>query len=202
MRAHRVEVVGCVQRSFCTMSHHLSPPPHRPSPRHAHLPLSPLSHGDFRPVAKCQFLDDQGTLAAFREIWQQVYGYAQVAGKAPDTLDAGKLMYISVGTDRARCGAQLRAFTLAYHGPPCDVGANCVFGPSDIRRDEPGLPRRRGAYRYARANLPRRGAGQAYAPRGDAVLTVRQGHERRSWEPSQSNAGGGIIRPGTSERSI
>src|SRR5262247_2459646 len=59
MRAHRVGVVGGVQCRFCTTAHHLSPPPHRPSPRHAHLPLSPLSHGDFRPVAKCKFLDDQ-----------------------------------------------------------------------------------------------------------------------------------------------
>src|SRR5215831_18594297 len=62
MRAHRVGVVGGVQCSFCTTSHHLSPPPHRPSPRHAHLPLSPLSHGDFRPVAKCKFLDDRDTV--------------------------------------------------------------------------------------------------------------------------------------------
>src|SRR6516225_5627322 len=69
MRAHRVGVVGCMQGSFCTTSHHLSPPPHRPSPRHAHLPLSPLSHGDFRPVAKCKFLDDQaGTWSRSRRV--------------------------------------------------------------------------------------------------------------------------------------
>jgi hypothetical protein len=63
-------------------------------------------------------------------------------------------MYISVGTDRERCGAQLRAFTLAYHGPQCDVGANCAFGPSDIRRDEPGLPLRPGAYRMLGPTCP------------------------------------------------
>src|SRR5215831_562082 len=61
MRAHRVGGGGGVSCSFCTTSHHLSPPPHRPAPRHAHLPLSPLSHGDFRPVAKCKFLDDRDT---------------------------------------------------------------------------------------------------------------------------------------------
>src|SRR5262245_5308236 len=31
------------------MSHPLSPPTRRPSPRHAHPPLSPLHHRDFRP---------------------------------------------------------------------------------------------------------------------------------------------------------
>src|SRR5262249_61027228 len=30
-------------------------------PRHTPHPLSPLSHGDFRPVAKCKFLDDPDT---------------------------------------------------------------------------------------------------------------------------------------------
>src|SRR5881409_2292182 len=59
----------------------------------------------------------QGTPEAFREAWQKVCIYAQAAGKAPDTLDAGKLMYISVGTDRERCREQLRAFTHAYYGP-------------------------------------------------------------------------------------
>jgi alkanesulfonate monooxygenase SsuD/methylene tetrahydromethanopterin reductase-like flavin-dependent oxidoreductase (luciferase family) len=60
-----------------------------------------------------------------REAWQKVRGYAQAAGKNPDALDAGKLMYISVGEDRARCREQLRAFTHAYYGSQFDVDAHC-----------------------------------------------------------------------------
>ena len=73
----------------------------------------------------------QGTPEAFREAWQKVCGYAQAAGKDPDALEAGKLMYISVGIDRERCREQLRAFTYAYYGPQFDVDANCAFGPPE-----------------------------------------------------------------------
>jgi alkanesulfonate monooxygenase SsuD/methylene tetrahydromethanopterin reductase-like flavin-dependent oxidoreductase (luciferase family) len=74
----------------------------------------------------------QGTPEAFREAWHKVRGYAQAAGKAPDVLDAGKLMYICVGEDRERCREQLRAFTHAYYGPQFDVDANCAFGPPEV----------------------------------------------------------------------
>src|SRR5215470_3733091 len=59
MPAHRVGVWGCGRCSFCITSHQLSPPPHRPSPRHTHSPLSLCNHGDFRAAAKCKFLYDQ-----------------------------------------------------------------------------------------------------------------------------------------------
>ena len=39
-----------------SVSHPLNPLYHRPSPRHAHPPLLPLSHGDFRAAEKCKFL--------------------------------------------------------------------------------------------------------------------------------------------------
>src|SRR5439155_20007205 len=58
MRAHRVGVWGCGQCSFCITFHQLSPPHHRPSPRHPHSPLSLCNHGDFRAAAKCKFLYD------------------------------------------------------------------------------------------------------------------------------------------------
>lgn len=74
----------------------------------------------------------QGTPEAFREAWQKVRGYAQAASKDPDALEAGKLMYICVGEDRAACGAQLRAFLYAYYGPQFDVDANCAFGPAEV----------------------------------------------------------------------
>jgi probable F420-dependent oxidoreductase len=74
----------------------------------------------------------QGTPEAFREAWQKVCGYAEAIGKDPDALEAGKLMYISVGEDRERCRQQLRAFTQAYYGPQFDVDANCAFGPPAV----------------------------------------------------------------------
>jgi probable F420-dependent oxidoreductase len=73
----------------------------------------------------------QGTPEAFREAWQKVCAYARAIGKAPDSLDAGKLMYIAVGEDREQCREQLRAFTHAYYGPQFDVEAHCAFGPPE-----------------------------------------------------------------------
>src|SRR5713101_8786246 len=43
------------------------------------------------------------TPEAFRAAWQKVCRYAQAAGKDPEALEAGKLLYISVGEDRERC---------------------------------------------------------------------------------------------------
>jgi len=74
----------------------------------------------------------QGTPAGFREAWQKVRGYAQAAGKDPDALESGKLLYINVGPDRATCREQLRAFLHAYYGPQFDVEANCAFGPPEV----------------------------------------------------------------------
>ncbi len=71
----------------------------------------------------------QGSPEVFREAWQKVRAYARAAGKDPEALDSGKLLYIAVGEDRGRCQEQLRAFTHAYYGPQFDVETNCVFGP-------------------------------------------------------------------------
>lgn len=67
----------------------------------------------------------------FAIAWQKVLGYARQAGKDPDLLRSAKLMYISVGPDRAECKRQLEQFTHAYYGPQYDVERNCVFGPPD-----------------------------------------------------------------------
>ena len=68
---------------------------------------------------------------AFQGAWQKVRGYAQAAGKNPDALESGKLMYTYVGEDRQRCKEQLEAFTHAYYGPQYDVENNCAFGPPE-----------------------------------------------------------------------
>jgi probable F420-dependent oxidoreductase len=70
----------------------------------------------------------QGSPEVFHEAWQKVRGYAKAAGKDPDALDSGKLLYITVGEDRRLCQEQLTAFTHAYYGPQYDVANNCVFG--------------------------------------------------------------------------
>ena len=66
----------------------------------------------------------------FAGAWQKVRDYAQAAGKNPDSLDSGKLMYINVGDDRQKCKEQLEAFTHAYYGPQYDVENACAFGPA------------------------------------------------------------------------
>ena len=68
---------------------------------------------------------------AFGEAWQKVSAYAVAAGKDPDHLDSGKLMYITVGEDREWCKQRLRTYTHAYYGSRYDVDNNCVYGPPD-----------------------------------------------------------------------
>lgn len=66
----------------------------------------------------------------FGDAWQKVRSHAQAAGKNPDSLDSGKLMYINVGDDRQKCKEELEAFTHAYYGPQYDVEHACAFGPA------------------------------------------------------------------------
>ena len=95
-----------------------------------------------------------------------------------NALEAGKLMYISVGVDRERCRAKLRAFTHAYYGPQFDVDANCAFGPPEVCTAKiQGFLDARGEDRHARANLARCGAGEAYCSRCGAALAVMQGQQ-------------------------
>jgi alkanesulfonate monooxygenase SsuD/methylene tetrahydromethanopterin reductase-like flavin-dependent oxidoreductase (luciferase family) len=56
--------------------------------------------------------------------------YGQAAGKAPGSLESGKLMYISVGDNRQQCKDSLERYTHAYYGPQYDVENNCAFGPA------------------------------------------------------------------------
>ncbi len=68
----------------------------------------------------------------FQGAWQKIRGYAQAAGKNPDSMESAKLIYTYVGEDRERCKQQLETFTHAYYGPQYDVENNCAFGtPGD-----------------------------------------------------------------------
>ncbi len=65
------------------------------------------------------------------QAWQKVRGYAVEAGKDPDSLDSGKLIYTYVDEDRGRAKQALEQFTHAYYGPQYDVENNCAFGPPE-----------------------------------------------------------------------
>ena len=72
-----------------------------------------------------------GNQETFRQAWQKVQDYARAAGKDPDSLDSGKVIYIFVGEDREQCAAKLKEFTHAFYGPQYDVDNNCAFGTSE-----------------------------------------------------------------------
>ena len=73
----------------------------------------------------------QGNPESFAENWEKVRGHAVAAGKDPSTLEAGKLLYITVGEDREGCKNRLMEYTHAYFGPQFDVDSNCAFGPAE-----------------------------------------------------------------------
>ena len=72
-----------------------------------------------------------GDAEAFAGAWRTVREHGAAAGKDPDSLESGKLIYITTGPDRERCKAQLSASLQAYYGPQYDVEANCAFGPPE-----------------------------------------------------------------------
>ena len=65
------------------------------------------------------------------QAWQKVQGYAAEAGKDPESLESGKLIYTYVDSDRSRAKQALESFTHAYYGPQYDVENNCAFGPAE-----------------------------------------------------------------------
>ena len=72
-----------------------------------------------------------GDAEVFAGAWRTVRGHGAAAGKDPDSLESGKLMYIATGPDRDRCKQQLSASLQAYYGPNYDVEANCAYGPPE-----------------------------------------------------------------------
>ena len=72
------------------------------------------------------------TPGIFAQAWGKVRGYAEAAGKDPDTMQSAKLIYTYVDTDRERAKRALESFTHAYYGPQYDVENVCAFGrPED-----------------------------------------------------------------------
>ena len=62
---------------------------------------------------------------------QKIREYALAAGKDPEVLDTGKLIYVYVSEDRTHAKQHLESFCHPYYGPQYDVENNCGFGPAD-----------------------------------------------------------------------
>ena len=66
----------------------------------------------------------------FRACWQQVLEHARELGRAPEQLEAGKLVYVAVDDDRDRALASLKPFLHAYYGPERDPTTFALYGPA------------------------------------------------------------------------
>jgi len=70
-----------------------------------------------------------GSVADFQHGWQIAQTAAQAAGRNPDDLTAGRLLYVAVDDDRAKAQAELTQFLHGYYGPDFDVAKHAIFGP-------------------------------------------------------------------------
>ncbi len=60
---------------------------------------------------------------------------AEAAGKDPDSLIFGRLLYVAVDEDRDRARAAIATFLHGYYGPDYDVDQHAIFGPAAEVRD-------------------------------------------------------------------
>lgn len=70
-----------------------------------------------------------GTVRDFPRLWGVVQDAARAAGRNPDALVAGRLLYVAVDDDRARAREALRAFLHGFYGSRFDVDQHAIFGP-------------------------------------------------------------------------
>src|SRR5436309_3970303 len=70
-----------------------------------------------------------GTVRDFPRAWRIVKDAARAAGRDPDALVAGRLVYVAVDEDREGARDALRAFLHGYYGPRFDVDQHAIFGP-------------------------------------------------------------------------
>jgi alkanesulfonate monooxygenase SsuD/methylene tetrahydromethanopterin reductase-like flavin-dependent oxidoreductase (luciferase family) len=70
-----------------------------------------------------------GIVRDFPRLWGAVQTAARAAGRNPDTLVAGRLLYVAVDDDRARARESLRVFLHGYYGSRFDVDQHAIFGP-------------------------------------------------------------------------
>lgn len=72
-----------------------------------------------------------GSLEDFRRGRDTARQGAAAAGKDPDDLTFGRLLYVAVDDDRARAREAIAGFLHGYYGPDYDVDNNAIFGPAD-----------------------------------------------------------------------
>jgi alkanesulfonate monooxygenase SsuD/methylene tetrahydromethanopterin reductase-like flavin-dependent oxidoreductase (luciferase family) len=70
-----------------------------------------------------------GTVRDFPRLWQAVQDAARAAGRNPDALVAGRLVYVAVDDDRERARNAMRTFLHGYYGARFDVDQWAIFGP-------------------------------------------------------------------------
>ena len=71
-----------------------------------------------------------GAVRDFPRLWRTVQDAARTAGRNPDALVAGRLLYVAVDDDRARARDALRGFLHGYYGSRFDVDQHAIFGPA------------------------------------------------------------------------
>ncbi|HEY7539551.1 MAG TPA: LLM class flavin-dependent oxidoreductase, partial [Methylomirabilota bacterium] len=71
-----------------------------------------------------------GTVLDFRGLWRKVRDAARAAGRDPDALVAGRLVYVAVDEDRERARAAMRTFLHGYYGARFDVDRWAIVGPA------------------------------------------------------------------------
>jgi alkanesulfonate monooxygenase SsuD/methylene tetrahydromethanopterin reductase-like flavin-dependent oxidoreductase (luciferase family) len=72
-----------------------------------------------------------GTPQDFQQGWHVVRQAAQAAGRDPDSLTAGRLLYVAVDDNRDRARETLRLFLHSYYGPNFDVDRHALFGSAE-----------------------------------------------------------------------
>jgi probable F420-dependent oxidoreductase len=72
-----------------------------------------------------------GPVEDFPSAWRVVQEAARTAGKDPQALVAGRLLYVTVDENRERARETLRRFLHGYYGPMFDVDQHAIFGPPE-----------------------------------------------------------------------
>ena len=72
-----------------------------------------------------------GTVDDFKRGWKIAREAATAVGKDPDTLTAGRLLYVAVNNNRARARDDLGRFLHGYYGPSFDVDKHAIFGSAE-----------------------------------------------------------------------
>ena len=70
-----------------------------------------------------------GGVEEFKAGWALARYGARAAGKNPDELTAGRLIYVAIDDDKARAEADITAFLHGYYGPDFGVEKDAVCGP-------------------------------------------------------------------------